>query len=97
MEKKESEGGRKSLPDHSLHPSLRLCVCKRRSHFHGTGRPTDETLLGRLISHISETWQDKASHTAVGARPICLLLSSNQGQIDLFSSYKGFRCLLSSG
>lgn len=52
-------------------------VCRRRLHFHATGQPIDETLLGRLIRHISETWQDKASQTAVGPSPICLLLSSN--------------------
>ena len=76
----------KSPPDHSLHLSLRLCVCvcRGRLHFYATGQPTDETLLGMLISHISETWQEKASQTAAGASPICLLLSSNQGQIDLF-------------
>lgn len=56
----------------------------RRLHFHATGWPADETLLGRLISHISETWQDKASQAAAGPSPICVPLSASRGQISLF-------------
>lgn len=63
-----------------------ICVCVGGDYIDSTppARPQMKRYWGRLISHISETRQDKASQSAVGPGPICPLLSSNQGRIELF-------------
>lgn len=62
-------------PHHSLHQTPGLGVCVGGDYI-SIPRASQHVkhYWGRLIGHISRTWQDKTRHAVVGPSPISVLL-----------------------